>query len=214
MESGTIITVEERRIVPMDENLRTATTLLSNHILELHVLWEQYRQLYTDADTIDVLNRTAGMFFKIVQDELWDSILLAVCRLVDSTSTAGHANLTLRSLSGLIEDANLKQEVDKACKEAVEIAKAAQTHRHKRIAHISYDHALDHTLFDAVGISQRKMDDMITALRTVIKLVDSHYNDTDVLYDKPVVITGAGKLIAALRRLERLEAKALASSNC
>lgn len=214
MESGTIITIEEQRIVPMDENLRTAVSLLSNHILELHVLWEQYRQLYTDADTIDVLNRTAGMFFKIVQDELWDSILLAVCRLVDRPITAGQANLTLRSLSSLIEDANLKQEVDKACKEAVEIAEAAQTHRHKRIAHISYDHALDHTLFDAVGISQKKMEEMITALRTVIKLVDSYYNDTDVLYDRPVVITGAGKLIAALRRLERLETKALAASNC
>lgn len=209
MDSWSTITVEEPRLVGMSDKLRTAVTILSNHIKELHVVWEQYRQLYTDPDTIDVLNRTAGLFFKIVQNELWDSILLAVCRLVDRTTSAGQTNLTLRSLSGLIEDEVLKLQVEEACQKAILIADFAKTHRHKRLAHLSYDHAVDHTLFDAVGISPLKMDEMITALREVIKIIHAHYDDMDVLYDKPVVVTGAGKLVAALKRLERLQDRAI-----
>jgi hypothetical protein len=209
MESWTTISVEEPRLIAMSDKLRTAVTILSNHIKELHVVWEQYKQLYTDPGTVDVLNRTAGMFFKIVQDELWDSILLAVCRLVDRTKSAGQTNLTLQSLSDLIDDDALRLQVKEACDNAILIADFAKTHRHKRLAHLSYDHAVDHTLFDAVGISPLKMDEMITALRGVIKIIYAHYDDVDVLYDKPVVVTGAGKLVAALRRLERLQDRAI-----
>lgn len=38
--------------------------------------WQQYRQLFGgELDTVHLLNRTSGLFFRIVQDELWDSVL-------------------------------------------------------------------------------------------------------------------------------------------
>ncbi|HHK1701513.1 TPA: hypothetical protein ACQQVV_005818, partial [Pseudomonas aeruginosa] len=52
---------------------------LSRKLVQLHVVWQQYRQLFGDSEaTIALLNRAAGLFFRIVQDELWDSVLLGI----------------------------------------------------------------------------------------------------------------------------------------
>ncbi|QIH95689.1 hypothetical protein [Curtobacterium flaccumfaciens] len=37
-----------------------------------HMVWQQYRQLFgSNKETVVLLNRTASLFFKIVQDEIW-----------------------------------------------------------------------------------------------------------------------------------------------
>jgi hypothetical protein len=57
----------------MGDELGTTFFQLSRKLIELHIVWQQYRQLYgSEEETIFLLNRTAGLFFKIVQDQLWD----------------------------------------------------------------------------------------------------------------------------------------------
>lgn len=200
-----------QRKVPMEPGLQDAVKILGAQLVELHVVWQQYRELYADAGTIDVLNRTAGMFFKIVQDELWDSMLLGVCRLLDPDRRRGgrDKNLTLYSLPPLITHDELKVEVETACDAAAVLAKFAKSHRNKRIAHQDHGYASNPALFEMKGVSRLQVEEMLTALRHVLQLVEAHYNDADVRYDKVVVWSGASRLVTALKRLERLERKAI-----
>lgn len=199
------------RIIPMEPGLQDAVKILSAQLIELHVVWQQYRELYADAGTIEVLNRTSGMFFKIVQDELWDSMLLGVCRLLDPDRGRGgrDKNLTLYSLPPLIADQELQVEVATACDAAAVLAKFAKSHRDKRIAHQDHGYASNPALFEMKGVSRLQVEEMLAALRHVLQLVEAHYNDADVRYDKVVVWSGASRLITALKRLERLEKKAI-----
>lgn len=208
-------TDDERRIIPMGPELENAAAILSRQLIELHVVWRQYRQLYSDAGTIEVLNRTAGLFFKIVQDELWDSVLLGICRMLDPAEQGWGAkrrkNLTLRSLPELITDSALKDEVTAACDRASVAAAFAIEHRNKRIAHQDHGYATNHTVLELNGISRQQVEDMLKALRDVMQLIDTHYNDADVRYDA-ITVTGADRLVARLRRLERLTKAAIESS--
>lgn len=202
----------QRRIVPVEPGLQEAVTILSAQLVELHVVWKQYRELYADAETIEVLNRTAGMFFKIVQDELWDSILLGICRLLDPAEQGRggrNRNLTLYSLPPLITDMALRGEVKQACDTDAGLAEFAKKHRDKRIAHQDHGYAMNPSLFEMSGVSRQDVENTLEALRAVLRRIEAHYNDADVLYDKIVLYSGASRLIVALKRLERLERKVI-----
>jgi hypothetical protein len=67
----------------MGGDLGEVMAVLDNKLVELQV-WLQYRQLFgTNEDTVHVPNRTAGLFFQIVQDQLWDGVLLGIARMTD-----------------------------------------------------------------------------------------------------------------------------------
>jgi len=197
----------------MGQDLQDAVKILGAQLVELHVVWQQYRDLYADAGTIEVLNRTAGLFFKIVQDELWDSMLLGICRMLDPAEQGRgkglRTNLTLYSLPPLIDDAALKEAVTTACEDAKNLAEFAKNHRDKRIAHQDHGYATNRQSVELGGISRRDVENTLEALRKVLRLVEAHYNDADVRYDINVLVSGADRLVVALRRLERLERKAI-----
>ena len=57
------------------------------------------------------MNRSAGHFFRMVQDGLWEGIVLHVARLTDPSHSQGRKdrqNLTLHNLPDLIPDKKLK----------------------------------------------------------------------------------------------------------
>src|SRR5699024_10710469 len=97
-----MVEVRSDYISAMGEELGASFYELHRKLVELHVLWQQYRQLFgDDPATFHLLNRTAGLFFKIVQDELWDSVLLGVSRMTDPPTTRKNKNLTIQSLPPL-----------------------------------------------------------------------------------------------------------------
>ncbi len=180
---------------------------LYRELVELHVLWQQYRQLFGDStDTVQLLNRTAGLFFKIVQDELWDSVLLGVSRMTDPPSTGKNKNLTVLSLSPLITDSALRAEAQDLCTKAVTAAEFAREHRNKRIAHQDHNYFSNRNSNPLSGISRAAVEDMLAALRVVLNRLDNHFRDSTVLYEQFVDDSGARLLVQKLSRLERLQA--------
>jgi hypothetical protein len=48
---------------------------LHNEVVWLHAKWLEYRKLFAKSDKrIELLNDTAGFFFKVVQDTLWENV--------------------------------------------------------------------------------------------------------------------------------------------
>lgn len=191
----------EQQLPAMEPGVSEAVTILSAQLVELHVIWDQFFALYADASTVAVLNRNSGLFFKIVQDVLWDRVLLGICRLLDPDVKGRDKNLTLRSLPPLITDVEFKAKVQQACDDASLTAKFALDHRNKRIAHQDHQYTTNPELFEMKPVSRQSIDQMLESLRAVMRLIDNHYSDKDVLYDKTVLISGADRLVLKLRRL-------------
>lgn len=66
--------VKEKYLQVMADELGGVFYRLYSRLVELHIIWQQYRQLFgVNEEAVHLLNRTAGLFFKVVQDELWTS---------------------------------------------------------------------------------------------------------------------------------------------
>lgn len=198
--------VRAEYISSMGEDLGASFYELYRKLVELHILWQQYRQPFGgDTETVHLLNRTSGLFFKIVQDELWDSVLLGVSRLTDPPATGKNKNLTIQSLAPLIEDAGLRAEIQSLCEKALDAAEFAREHRNKRIAHQDHDYLSGRGSNPLGGICRNLVEQMLAALRAVLNHLDGHLRDCTVMYEKFVDESGARLLVHKLRKLEQLE---------
>jgi len=62
---------------PYPRELETVFEKIKYQVVVLHSRWIIYRQLYgTSKERIELLNESAVEFFWIIQDVLWDEILL------------------------------------------------------------------------------------------------------------------------------------------
>ena len=193
-------------ISSMGDELGASFYELYRKLVELHILWQQYRQLFgDDTQTVHLLNRTAGLFFKIVQDELWDSVLLGVSRMTDPPATGKYKNLTIQSLPQLITDPALRAEVQSLCDKASASAEFAREHRNKRIAHQDHNYLSNRGSDPLSGISRAQVEQMLEALRAVLNRLDGHFRDSTVMYEDFVDESGARLLVHKLRKFERLQ---------
>lgn len=201
--------VRSEYINAMGQELGASFYELYRKLVELHVLWQQYRQLFgCDSDTVHLLNRTAGLFFKIIQDELWDSVLLGVSRMTDPPATGKKKNLTIQSLPPLISDAKLQGEMQHLCDKALVAAEFAREHRNKRIAHQDHDYLSNRNSDPLSGISRILIEEMLAALRAALNRLDLHFRDSTVMYEDFVDESGARLLVHKLKKLERLQGEA------
>lgn len=174
---------------------------LYNEVVWLHAIWQEYRVLYgTNEEQLQVANRAAGFFFRIVQDELWDAVLLRIARLTDPPKSAGVANLTLRVLPSLVGDEALSIEVTRLVDVCIKKAAFAREHRNKRIAHSDLFHATNPVPLS--GISRRHVEEMLEALRKVMNVLDVRYRETTVMYRDFISTDGAQRLLYVLKRAE------------
>ena len=193
-------------ISSMGEELGASFYELYQKLVELHVLWQQYLQLFgDDTGTVHLLNRTAGLFFKIVQDELWDSVLLGVSRMTDTPATGKNKNLTVQSLPPLITDLALRAEVQSLCEKALDSAEFAREHRNKRIAHQDHNYLSNRGSDPLSGVSRALVEQMLAALRAVLNRIELHFRDSTVMYEDFVDGSGARLLVHKLKKLERLQ---------
>lgn len=70
-----------RIVEVMGDDLGSLYHALWNELAWLYSKWEEYVELFgTKPSRIDLLNKAAGHFFRIVQDSLWEESLLHIAR--------------------------------------------------------------------------------------------------------------------------------------
>jgi hypothetical protein len=120
----------------MGEDLGRFYHALSNELAWLYLKWGEYEALFgTKPSRIDLINKAAGEFFRIIQDGLWEDALLHIARLTDSPRSVGKDNLSIRGLPALIEKPELRQTVQELVDVALQKTGFARDWRNRHIAH-------------------------------------------------------------------------------
>lgn len=201
-----MISAKEKRdlcIQDMGPELGSMYCDLNDHLLDIILLWKQFEQLFgADESTVKLLNKTAPLFFGVIQQQLWDSVMLGISRLTDPPLSAGKKTLTIRALPPLVTDQNLRARVQAAIDAAKATAEFARTHRNKRIAHNDLVHIQNHPANPLPSATRQSITASLTSICNVLELLNGHYRESTMLYDDMIYDGGAGSLLYFLRKTE------------
>jgi len=203
VETDNISEMRDEYVSSMGAELGPVFFAVHHEVIELGIVWQQYVHLYgTSAENINVLNQTASLFFRVIQDELWDSVLLRIAALTDPATMRGKKNITLRALPALVLDPVTRGEIQNLCDLALAETEYAREHRNKRIAHNDHDYHIVKGAVHLSGISRVKIEEMLTAIRNVLRYVQHKTRDVDFLYNRFIDESGAALLLRKLRKLD------------
>jgi AbiU2 len=175
--------VRAEHIAKMGDQLGKAYNALYNELAWLFIKWRQYEELFgKKPERIDLLNEAAPLFFRLLQDTLWEDILLHVARLTDAVASRGKENLTVRQLPLLVEPA-LQAETEALVKAAVEKAEFAADWRKRHIAHRDLKRVLAEKPDQLAPASRLKVKQVLESLAAIMNRVDQHYFGSETAYD-------------------------------
>lgn len=176
---------KQEYISMMGEPLGSQFAELVQDIGQLHRTWFEYRELYGKKKSrVQLLNDTAPNFFRMVQDRLWEMLMLHIARLTDPPYSMGNknkTNLTLRGLPDLISDAQLSAQVKQLCEAASVAVEFAKDWRNRHIAHRDLKLALDDKHATPLpDVEMQHVTDALASFETIINTILLHIDEREI----------------------------------
>ena len=203
LPTATRRTPEETRnhyVSQMGEELGSLFNALWQEVSWLHSEWHEYAQLFgTKPSRITLMNESAPVFFRIVQDELFDMIVLRIARLTDPPKSVGKSNLTILQLSERIGDDSLRQRVTDLVNNAVKAADSCRKRRNRHIAHRALDLSLGVTTDPLSSMTREEISAVLVGLAEVLNAVSYHYLNSTTEF---ALISNLGGAVALIRVLD------------
>ena len=189
------MTTQSTYVAHMKEPLGKRFDALWQELGWLNVKWAQYVELYaTKESRIDLLNKTAPLFFRIVQDTLLEDVLLHIARLTERSSFKGEGERpTVHTLPALV-DVRIRKSVSELVKRAQLKASICNEWRDRHIAHHNVALALrvaaplEPTTLQYVG-------EALAAIADVLNEVHRHYLGSEMGFGAHPSPRGAGQLL-------------------
>lgn len=167
---------KDHHISSMGEELGRLFYALWQEVVWLHREWHEYVLLFgTKKSRIALMNDAAPEFFRIIQDGLFDLIVLRIARLTDPPKSVGKSNLTIQQLPLLIHDNPPQKTVIDLVNSAVAAANSCRERRHRHLAHRDLDLSLGVATNPLSNMTRANIDDAIAALAKILNAVSSHY---------------------------------------
>ena len=194
--------VRQQHLDTMGPELGSVYHDLYNQCLWLHVKWKQFLELYgTKPERINLLNRAAGLFFRIVHDTLWQDTLISLTRLTDrnvlSWGKNKRENLTLRCLPGLISDKAFSDEIHGLTDKAFAATRFARDWRNRRIAHHDFGLAVNRAVEPLAPASRKHVEDALEAVSRVLERVNEFHSQSELRLNR-ITETTANDAISLL----------------
>ncbi len=112
---------------------------LRNECVWLHVTWQTYVTIFgMSAERWELFKKAAPTTFTAVEDSLWRFVILHICGLTDPTASGPkqtQENLTVQRLPDLVDDAQVRREVNHLLVVLEEKVKPLRLLRNKVISH-------------------------------------------------------------------------------
>jgi hypothetical protein len=208
-EDKTAEQVKAERIDRLGPRLGPVYHALADDLAWLQVKWAEYRELFgTSPERIELLNSAAGLFFRILQDTLWEDTLLHLARLTDRAEMGDKRNLSIRGIPELCDDPALRSKLSQLVDAAVAATEFARDWRNRHIGHRDLALALDSAPRPLSPASRADVSVALSAIHRVFNEVSEHVFNSTLADDVITPATGAESLLYVIRDgLEAEEAR-------
>jgi AbiU2 len=186
----------------LGEEFGTIYSALMIQFFEIELIWHEYKILFAHSqERIDLLNRTAPSFFKVVKNTFRDDIILRINRINDPKETNLRGtitpNLSVKRIANYINDTVIKLEFDLLVKQLTDSESDIRAIRNKYISH--NDLAMRTGKVDPLdGPSRRQIEGIIENLREIFRFIDEKFLDLDGGYPIDPYERGAQSLLRGL----------------
>jgi hypothetical protein len=184
MTSYTADEAKAERVRAMGAELGVLYDALWQQVAWLYVKWSEYVVLFgTKESRVKLLNSAAPTFTRIVQDSLWEDVILHIARLTDPPKSAGRPNLSLQRLADAIGHEQTKATVFELMFAALSASEFCRDWRNRHIAHRDLELALEGGE-PLKPVSRKKVREALDTLVAVLNAVSSHYLDTTTIFSE------------------------------
>ena len=132
---------------------------------------------------MELLNEAAPAFTRIVQDSLWEGVILHIARLTDPPKSVGKRNLSIRALEEAVTDSEVKEKVSEAVAEALAASEFCRDWRNRHLAHRDLNLALKLGAKPLKAASRQKVTEALASLSNVLNVVSLKYVESTTLFD-------------------------------
>lgn len=145
----------------------------------MRLKWRVYRAFFaTNVERIELLNSISGLTAQVIQDTLYDDVVLHLCRAADPAFQRGKANNTFRRLIELTGDCAGKPELERLCVQFLHTCSPLRQRRNTSIAHSDRQ---AHFASDGIGgVSRKQIEDALEAWRNLTRYIGLAAFDSDL----------------------------------
>ena len=188
----------------MGEELGTAYHLIWNECAFLHTRWEEYVEMFGKSQAeFKLMNEVAPGFFKSVQDNAWEHILLHLCKFADPAKVAGRRTLSMDSLL-CIPAAQVVPDIKSLVSEARAKIKFAQDWRNRYLAHADMEHLINRSARPLAHASRTDVREALLAIHAVLEAVDRHFTGSSLWFQGTGYNWGGKHLLSELKFVARV----------
>lgn len=168
----------------MGAELGALYSALWQEVAWIHSKWAQYVVLFgTSPERVALLNKAAPSFFHLVQDTLWENIILHIARLTDSPQSVGKPNLSIKRIQALISDAALSAEVSQLVSNCVLSAEFSRDWRNRHLAHRDLKRATADVADPLLPASRAKVKEVLSNFCNLLNALSSHYLESTSFFE-------------------------------
>ena len=177
---------------------------LKGELVELHQSFKEFRNLYLSQAKVELLNKTAPVFFARHQAILANELVLSISRLTDPTQTGSQANGNL-TIACLLDDqvrANapkLFTSLELQWRELSKNSMPVRALRNKRIAHTDLAARLTPQSSLGKDVTTARLREILAQMVTFLNAFEFHFTDVTTAYDGILEYGDEGDLVQYLR---------------
>ena len=190
----------------LPDGLQPLYDSLSNELVWIHAKWQLYRQLFaTSQEDVDLLNRTAPFFFRVLQQTLFEDMLISICRLADPSRSVGKDNLSLAQLLeqlAPLTPAQLASDLSLLQEEIEARSRTIRDWRNRMIAHSDLSTAMQVSEAVLPGISRQDVEAVLSPMRRLMNQISGVYSDSGTAYEHFMSVTGGERLLWLLHKAD------------
>ncbi len=180
-----------RNVEVMGDQLGSIYSQLWQELAWLYRSWAEYVVLFgTRESRVTLLNEAAPAFTRIMQDSLWEGVLLHVARLTDPAKSVGKLNLSICALEVAATDLSLKNKLSPCVQAALLAADFCRDWRNRHLAHRDLNLALKRGAEPLKPASRTKVNEALSSLSAVLNVVSRHYFDSTTVFDIDLRVGG------------------------
>jgi hypothetical protein len=187
---------KEDAIKAMGTPLGEIYSALWQEIAIIHSTWAEYVALFgTKESRIHLMNQAAPRFTRLVQDTLWESVILHIARLTDPPQSMGKENLSVQSLPKLVDRPDTQESVASLVTRTISETAFARDWRNRHLAHRDLQLALNRPADPLKAGSRLAVKTVLATFAELLNTISFRYTQSTTYFDFHADMGGAISLL-------------------